>query len=48
MMKDKLGDGKELDLDPHKSRWLKMHVANLMIIQFNLKLDKFYCIGVMY
>ena len=28
-------------------RWLEMLVVNLMIIQFHLKLDKFYCIGVM-
>ena len=27
-------------------RWLEMLLVNFMIIQFRLKLDKFYCIGV--
>ena len=49
MMKDKLIDGKKLwvGLGVNWWRWLEMLVVNLMIIQFRLKLDKFYCIGVM-
>ena len=48
MMKDKLIDGKELQvgLKVNQSRCLKKLVVNLMNIQFRLKLDKFYCIGV--
>ena len=49
MMKDKLIDGKKLwvGLGVNWWRWLEMLVVNLMIIQFRLKLDKFYCIGVL-
>ena len=46
-MKDKLIDGKKLwvDLEVNQWKWLKMPVVNLMIIQFRLKLDRFYFIG---
>ena len=49
MIKDKLIDGKKLwvGLGVNWWRWLEMLVVNLMIIQFRLKLDRFYCIGVM-
>ena len=49
MIKDKLIDGKKLwvDLEVNWWTWLEMLVVNLMIIQFRLKLEKFYCIGVM-
>ena len=49
MIKGKLIDGKKLwvGLGVNWWRWLEMLVVNLMIIQFRLKLDKFYCIGVM-
>ena len=49
MMKDKLIHGKNLRvvLGVNWWRWLEMLVVNLMIIQFRLKLDRFYCIGVM-
>ena len=48
-MKDKLIDGKELwvGLGVNQSRQSKMLIVNLMIIQFHLKLDKFYWIGAM-
>ena len=48
MMKGKLIDGKELSVgfEVNQSRWLKLLVVNLTVIQFPLKLDKFYCIGV--
>ena len=42
MMKDKLIDGKKLSRFRGK---LEMLVANLMIIQFRLKLDKFIALG---
>ena len=47
MMKGKLIDGKELSigLEVNQSRWLKMLVVDLMIIQFHLKSDSFCCIG---
>ena len=49
MTKDKLKDGKKLwiGLEVNQSSWLKMLIVNLIIIEFHLKLDKFYCIGVM-
>ena len=49
MIKDKLIDGKKswVGLGVNWWKWLEMLVVNLMIIQFGLKLDKFYCIGVM-
>ena len=49
MIKGKLIDGKNLwvDLGLNWWRWLEILVVNLMIIQFRLKLDKFYCIRVM-
>ena len=49
MIKDKLIDGKKLwiGLGVNWGRWLEMLVVNLMIVQFRLKLDKFYCIGIM-
>ena len=49
MMKDKLIDGKKLwvGLGVNWWRWLEMLVINLMIIQFHIKVDKFYCIGVL-
>ena len=49
MIKDKLIDGKKswVGLGVNWWKWLEMLVVNLMIIQFRLKLDKFYCIGVM-
>ena len=49
MMKDKLIDGKKLwvGLGINWWRWLEPLVVNLMIIQFRLKLDKFYCNGIM-
>ena len=49
MIKDKLIDGKKLwvELDVNYWRLLEMLVLNMMITQFRLKLDKFYCIGVM-
>ena len=49
MTKDKLIDGKKLwiGLEVNQSSWLKMLIVNLIIIEFHLKLDKFYCIGVM-
>ena len=49
MIKDKLIDGNKLlvDLKVNWWKWLEMLIVNLMIIQFRLKLDKFYCIGVM-
>ena len=48
IIKDKLIDGKRLwvGLGVNWWRWLEMLVVNLMIIQFCLKSDKFYCIGV--
>ena len=48
MIKDKLIDGKKLwvDLEVNWWNWLEMLVVNLMIIQFHLKFDKFYCIRV--
>ena len=47
-IKGKLIDGKKLwvGLGVSWRRWLEMLVVNLMIIEFHLKLDKFYCIGV--
>ena len=45
MVKDKLIDGKRM-LSENYWRWLKMLVVNMMIIQSRLKLDTFYCIGV--
>ena len=49
MIKEKLIDGKKLwvGLGVNWLRWLEMLVANLMITQFGLKLDKSYCIGVL-
>ena len=49
MTKDKLIDGKKLwiGLEVNQSSWLKMLIVNLIIIEFHLKLDKFYCTGVM-
>ena len=49
MKKEKLIDGKELqvDLEVNQSIWLKILVVNMIIIQFRLKLDKLYCIGLM-
>ena len=49
MMKGKLIDGKKswVGLGVNSSGWLKMLVVNLMITQFCLRLDRFYCIGVM-
>ena len=49
MIKDKLIDGRKMwvALGVPWWRWLEVLVVNLMIIQFRLKLDKFYCIGVM-
>ena len=48
-IKGKLIDGKNLwvDLGLNWWRWLEILIVNLMIIQFRLKLDKFYCIRVM-
>ena len=48
MIKGKLIDRKKLwvGLGVNWWRWLEMPVVNLVIIQFRLKLDKFYCIGV--
>ena len=47
MMKDKVIDGKELQvgLEANQLRSLKVLAIYLMIIQFRLKVDKFYCIG---
>ena len=44
MMKDNLVDRKKLGvkLGVNQSRRLKMLAVNLMIIQFRLKLDRFY------
>ena len=49
MIKDKLIDGKKswVRLGVNWWKWLEMLEVNLMIIQFHLKLDKFYCTGVM-
>ena len=49
MMKDKLIDGKKLrvGLGVNQSRLLKTLVVNLKIIQFQLELDRFHCIGAM-
>ena len=49
MMKGKLIDENKLSvgLGVNQSRRLEMLAVNLMIIQFHLKLDRFYCIGVM-
>ena len=48
MIKGKLIDGKKLWVDLGVNWWwLEMLVVNLMILQFYLKLDKFYCIDVM-
>ena len=48
MIKDKWIDEKKLwvGLGVNWSRWLDKLLVNLMIIQFCLKLDKFYCTGV--
>ena len=48
MIKGELIDGKKLwvGLGVNRWKWLEMPVVNLMIIQFRLKLDKLYCIGV--
>ena len=49
MMKDLLRDGKKLRAgsEANQLRRLKMLVVNLMVIQFHMKLEKFYCIKVM-
>ena len=49
MIKDKLIDRKQLwvNLEVNWWKWIEMLVVNLMIIQFHLKLDEFYCSGVM-
>ena len=49
MIKDKLTDGKKFLVGSGVNwwRWLEILVVNLMIVQFYLKLDKFYCVGVL-
>ena len=49
MIKDRLLDGKELlvGLKAHWLKWSKVIMVELMIILFQLKLDKVYYIEVM-